>query len=268
VTRLSRIRLKISIALAAIACLAGVACSGTNSDSVDTKKIFAELTASAAITGRTEVSAALRISGPILSNQVRLVEGDLLRATRIDPITLTEDDQVMTRSRGAVTISYSTVFSSGEKDTGFEVALDRSQSGRVSAIDSRVTLPAPFVLDWVDDPVAMTPAPNPFSRRSSTPYFVIWDPFDAPDFDPGDELHYEVTGSCIQALEGSIDWESGEDVLQLTGVLQDQPPPNDGLSCLLELKFSLRRAGVLDPAFAGGSMVGEQVRYLVLQSPP
>ena len=50
----------------------------------------------------------------------------------------------------------------------------------------------------------------------------------------------------------------------LTGILQDAPPPDDGLSCFIEVEFSLSRDGVVDPAFESGSFVGKQVRVLVL----
>ncbi len=258
------------IAMTLIGTLSGTSCSGSSSRLVETADLFVELIATTASTGRTAVDATLRLTGPNSLNFVDLRAGDALRATLIDPNTLAEDEQTMVRPFGIgnEAVPYSIAFAKGEKDTGIEVAFDRTGSGRISAINSFVTLPVPFMLDWVDDPGAMTAAPNPFSRSSAAPYYVVWDPFDAPDFDPGDELRYAITGTCIQPLEGTIDWQSGEYALQLTGVLQDPAPPNDGLSCQLRLTFSLRRAGVVDPAFAGGSFIGEQLRFMTLQSTP
>lgn len=97
---------------------------------------------------------------------------------------------------------------------------------------------------------------------------MIWDPFDAPDFEPGDALDYEVTGSCIETLRGGIDWPGGEDMLQLTDVLEDRDPPDDGKSCTIRVELTLRRTGMVDPLFADGSFVGEQVRVLKLKSTP
>ena len=65
-----------------------------------------------------------------------------------------------------------------------------------------------------------------------------------------------------------IDWEGGDDVLQLTGAIQDREPPNDGLSCPLTVEIVLRRSFVVDPAFADGVFVGEQIRTMTLQSTP
>ena len=129
-------------------------------------------------------------------------------------------------------------------------------------------MPTPFELDWVEDPVTMRSAPKRFSRSSTTPYFVTWDPFGAPDFAPGDVLSYAVFGNCIEPYSGAIDWPGGEDALQLTGVLEDRPPPRDGRNCLLHVVISLGRTGVLDPAFFDGSFIGKQIRELHLESTP
>jgi hypothetical protein len=115
------------------------------------------------------------------------------------------DSSFVATGRIVATITASAEGTGLTKDTGFEIGFDRNASGHVSADDSSVTLPTLFVLDGVADPVAMTSAPNPFSRSSSTLHFVIWDPFSAPDLEPGDPLHYEVTESCIEAFTGTID---------------------------------------------------------------
>ena len=88
------------------------------------------------------------------------------------------------------------------------------------------------------------------------------------DFEPGDELRAEVTGTCIRTYRDFIDWQSGEDVLQLTGVLQDAAPPNDAMGCPIEVELTLSRRGSTDPAFEGGTFFGEQVRVLTLMSTP
>jgi hypothetical protein len=131
-----------------------------------------------------------------------------------------------------------------------------------------VTLPSPFALDWVSDPDTLAPAPKTFSRSAASPVFIVWDPFGAPDFEPGDTLHFAVTGQCIETYSGTIDWQAGEDVLELTGVLEDAAPPRDGRICPTRVEITLRRQGVIDAAYAGGAFVGEQVRTLRLISTP
>jgi hypothetical protein len=264
----------------ALMSLTGTACAdwldsgdwggSSGSKSVATDEIYAELLAQADGSGSSEVQATLGIS-PSLRTTLVLNGGDRLNATSVDPVLLDEEEKVLRKRKDGGDRWYSRSFQIGGKDTLFEVALDRGGS-RVSAPDSFATLPAPFVLDWVDDTVALTLAPEPFSRSSATPYYVVWDPFDAPDFEPGDEpgdeLDYEVTGDCIETFQGALDWEAGGDALQLTGVLPDRPPPDDGMSCPLRVEIRLGRMGTLDPAFLGGSFWGEQLRVLELDSTP
>ena len=164
--------------------------------------------------------------------------------------------------------AYTGTFNTQQKDDAIEVVFDRSATGQSSASGSILTMPTPFELDWVEDPVSMSAAPKTFSRSSATPYFVVWDPFEAPDFEPGDVLSYNVFGNCVLPATGVIDWPGGEDALQLTGVLLDQASPRDGLNCRLHVVFTLGRTGVLDPAFASGSFVGKQIRELHLESTP
>jgi hypothetical protein len=255
----------------------GGTCSNTSSDpesgNISTGRMTATFHARADGSGNTGIRAELFTQEPTgfggrVPTQVELSGGDELRATRIDPTTLVRTEQVLVRDFGLFTTPYVSIFSNDEKDLRFEITFDRRGTGERSATDSFVTLPTPFELDWVDDPVAMTPAPTRFSRSSSISYFVIWDPFDAPDFEPGDELTYDVTGDCIRTYSGTIDWEAGEDVLELTGVLLDRDPPDDGMACPIEVEFTLERTGTLDAAFDAGSFRGLQVRVLNLQSTP
>ncbi len=263
-------RARLAIAVAACVCLAGAACGDSESSTdVETDAMTAIFSATAHGNGLTDVRAELRIPGDdILDDYVNLNRGDRLIAKRTYPITLEENERILFEHHLFGDSTYGVGFRDHEKDSLIEIALDRSATGEVSANDSSVTLPTPFELDWVDDFVAMSEAPEPFSRSSATPYFVVWDPFGAPDFEPGDALSFSVTGNCIETFQGVIDWQGGEDSLQLTGVLDDRDPPHDKKSCPLRVAFRSSRAGTVDPAFAGGSFVGRQVRILKLQSTP
>ena len=157
--------LRLTAAVIVLGYLTGAACTSTDSSFVATRGIVATFAASADGTGMTEVTAKLRVSGSSPFDFVALVGGDVLTATRIDPATLAEQEQVMIERMFLGRTTYSAFFLGQAKDTGFEVALDRSRSGHVSGNDSSVTLPTPFVLDWVADPVAMTSAPNPLLAK-------------------------------------------------------------------------------------------------------
>lgn len=257
------------LSLAGFLFLSGAACdSDEPSDAISTSEMTARFVARANASGVTKVMAELLVPGDLVLENVDLNGGDRLIATRIDPITLDEGDRVMVENDDHFETSYRANFPTGEHDTRIEIDFDRSASGQTDASGSSVTLPSPFALQWVSDPVAMTPAPRFFSRSVATPHYVVWDPFGAPDFEDGDELVYEVTGSCIQTLTGSIDWEAGEDALELTGALVDQAPPRDGRSCPIRVEFTLRRFGTVSPVYADGSFSGQQRRILELQTVP
>lgn len=257
----------------ALSCLAASGCdTDESSPRVETSDMRARFVARSKGGEKTRVIAELLVQdgGPFFLDHVNLNGGDKLIATAIDPIRLDEKEKrLVERDTGLEGGRfYAARFGGIEKDEAFEVLFDRSSTGLTSAGVSTTSLPSPFELDWVSDPVSGSPAPRPFSRSSATPLFVVWDPFDAPDFDPGDQLLFAVTGNCIRTYSGSIDWPGGEDALQLTQVLEDRDPPRDGESCDLRVELTLRRAGTVADEYEGGTFYGEQVRVLHLPSRP
>jgi len=246
--------------------IGGYCADNRSSPNLATGVMTPTFTARAVGTSGTDVRAFLEVPAEDFGEDwVDFEDGDRLVATRIDPETGEETDKVLFEHGGN---HYGVGFPHEAKDTEIVIAFDRRATGRTSAPDSSVTLPTPFELDWVDDPVAMSDAPEPFSRSSATPYYVVWDPFDAPDFVPGDVLTYQVSGRCVLLEQGTIDWQGGEDALELTNLLDDAGPPNDGTDCPIRVELTLRRAGTVDPAYAGGSFVAEQVRVMNLRSTP
>lgn len=262
-----------SHALVILACLSTAACDDDKpSPEIETSAMRARFVARSTGGEQTRVIAELltQDGGPFFLDHVNLNGGDKLIATAIEPIRLDEKEKrLVERDEGLENNRfYAAPFDGIEKNTAFELVFDRSATGQTSTGISTTSLPSPFELDWVSDPVAGTPAPRPFSRSSATPYFVVWDPFDAPDFEPGDQLVFSVTGSCIDAFSGMIDWPGGEDALQLTQVLEDRDPPRDGENCRLRVELTLRRTGTVAAEFEGGTFHGEQVRVLHLPSRP
>lgn len=249
--------------------LPGAACdSDRDSATIATSEMTARFVARANASGVTKIVAELLVPGDLVLENVDLNGGDRLIARRIAAGSGDARERVMVEKDDLVDTEYGANFQTGERDTRIEIDFDRTASGQADAIGSSVTLPSPFALQWVSDPVAMTPAPRFFSRSTATPYYVVWDPFGAPDFEPGDELDYAVTGTCIQTLSGTIDWAGGEDALELTAALEDANPPQDGRSCPIRVEFTLSRSGAISPAFDGGSIVGAQGRVLKLQTVP
>jgi hypothetical protein len=258
------------LAASSFTLLAGSSCDGPGepSKNVETSEMTANFVATTTGVEKMRVRATLTIPGMgILADRVSLTGGDRLIATNIDASMQTETEKTLQKNGGLFGPRYQSQFRTQDKDTRIEIVLDRSKSGKANAGISSTTLPTPFELDWVADPIAKTPAPNKFSRSSATPYYVVWEPFDAPDFEPGDDFRFSITGSCIMADSGNIDWQGGVDALRLTGVLQDNPD-KPGRSCDLHVELSLSRDGTVDGAYAGGTFVGEQVRVMKLQSVP
>jgi hypothetical protein len=228
----------------------------------------ARFVARANASGVTKIVAELLVPGDLVLENVDLNGGDRLIATKRDPGSIDGSDRVMVEHDDHVETSYGANFQTDQRDTRMEIDFDRSASGQADANGSSVTLPSPFALQWVSDPVAMTSAPRFFSRSSATPYYVVWDPFGAPAFEAGDVLVYSVTGRCIETLEGTIDWAGGEDALELTAALEDAAPPRGDRACPIRVEFTLQRQGTVATAFAGGSFVGAQGRVLKLQTVP
>jgi hypothetical protein len=240
------------------------ACTSTDSTYIDTAGMYANFEAEAVGDGTTDVRGSLRQNGVHSTSFIDLEGGDLLRAVAINPSTLSEQDKIMTEHQLFGGTWYTANFPLDDKDTEFRIEYERVE--KESAMNSVASIPVSLdPLIWSPDPTVATPddAPNPFSRASTTPYYVGWRPNDAPFFETGDELSYEVTGTCIQTFQGNIDWNV-YDALQLTGAMTDAEPPNDG-TCEITVKITLSRDnGYVDGAFAGGIFVGKQTRTLRL----
>lgn len=261
------VRLIVSILM--LVFLSGASCdSDRESSTIETSEMTARFVARANASGVTKIVAELLVSDGLVQENVNLDGGDRLIASRIEPGAIDASDRVMVERVDGFETEYGANFQSGERDTVIGIDFDRSASGQLDATGSSVTLPTPFAIRWVSDPVALTPAPRFFSRSTPTPLYVVWDPSGAPDFEPGDELLYEVTGTCIRRISGEIDWAGGEDALELTAALEDAAPPNDGRSCPVRVELNLVRSGTISPAFAGGTFDGAQGRVLKLQTVP
>lgn len=224
----------------------------------------ASLVASGRASGETVVRAALRSD----AGDVRLEESESLRAMSTPLGESVTTAQVLAEERRPSGTTYQSTLSGNATGTLVEVVLDRSATKGVVARDSIVALPTTFELLWVTSPVTREPAALDFSRSSEEGRYVLWEPYGSPHFEEGDELGYAVTGDCIRSLRGEVDWQNGEDSLQLTGTLRDRNPTGKGTACVIEVELSLRRRGHVDPLFGDGSFLAEQVRKLQILARP
>lgn len=255
---------RLVVGVISMGALVGASCAPSESKVIQTRRMSADFVATARNSRVTQIRATLRSS----FDDVELTGGDTLTAITTDPVTFVETERRLVADRGFFGVSYERDFPGNEKDTLIEITLDRTSTNNVTASDSNVTMPTPFMLHWVASPISLEPVPLDFSRSSLETRFVVWDPFDAPDFEVGDVLDFSITGSCIEPYFGIIDWEDGEDALELTDVLQDRQPPNGGQTCVIDVVMTLSRDGVVDSAFRNGTFVAEQIRVLTLLARP
>ncbi len=255
---------RLVVGVISMGALVGASCSPTESEVLQTSGMRANFVATAQGSGGTLVRATLRSS----SGDVELTGGDRLSATTTDPVTFAKNTRGLLSERRLFGVSYVRVFPGNEKDTMIEISFDRASADNVTAPNSSATMPTPFTLHWVASPITGEPVPLDFSRSSLETRFVIWDPVDMPDFELDDVLRFSITGACIEPYSGIIDWEQGEDALELTNVLRDREAPGDGQTCVIEIEVKLSRNGSVDSAFSTGIFVTEQVRVLTLLARP
>lgn len=236
------------------------ACSTSDSDVIDTNGIYATFEALAQGDGKTVVSATLEIGRNSL-NFLKLEGGDALRAVMINPTTLAENPLGMEQQSGLGMTWYETEFQTQSLNTGFRVEFTRGSSSKVNAISSNVTMPSP--IDLLTSNGGTT-----FSRASTTPFYVQWDPY---TFLTGDQLTYSITGSCIQTAQGTIAWpesQGGVDTLELTNNFLTALAGHETETCMTTLTLALTRLGSVDPAFEGGVFTATQERTLSLTCQP
>ena len=94
---------RLMIAAIALSCLIGLACSDSDSDAIETRALRAIFVARGDVSGATDVTAKLRLG----FDPVELTGGDLLIATRTDPVTIAEDERFPEASTGRLERTHS-----------------------------------------------------------------------------------------------------------------------------------------------------------------
>lgn len=217
-------------------------CGTTDSSSLLTKGMSAEISAATHGDGTTLVSASLYDGYPEQLIFVDLAPGDQLVATAGGTSMTLDKTQLLTL------IAYTATFQTGNEGDEFKVDFQRTVDG--GAPNSTVTLPAPFTLGT---------APTSASRAQDLT--LTWSPSGSTD-----QMAWEANGDCIQTTSGSIPADTGTFTIPAnTFVL----PQGAAQQCQVSLTVLRKRAGSLDPAFGkGGDIIGEQERTAMFTSTP
>ena len=225
--------------IALIALLA--ACGTTESSSLLTTGIAADMSAVTTGDGTTRVTAELFNGSPDQLIFVDLQPGDELVAD------VGGQSMTLAKTQLVTIISYDATFATGDQGDEFTVDFQRMVDDGAPA--STVTLPAPFTID----PVAAS------SSRAAALTITY-----APS-GTSDPVGWQASGDCIEVATGAAASDSGSITIP-AGMLT----ANSGsTSCMVTVSLTRERAGTLDPHFGkGGEIQGQQVRTAMTTSTP
>jgi hypothetical protein len=218
------------------------ACGTTESSSLLTTGIAADMSAVTTGDGTTRVTAELFNGSPDQLIFVDLQSGDELVAhTGSQSMTLAKA-QLLT------IISYEATFGTGDEGNEFTVDFQRMVDDGAPA--STVTLPAPFTID----PIAA-------SSSRGAPLTITYAPSGTSD-----PVGWQASGNCIGVATGAAASDSGSITIP-AGTLTVNT--GSATSCVVTVSLTRARAGVLDAHFGkGGEIQGQQVRTTMTTSTP
>lgn len=217
--------------------LCGMCSDSTKSSNVRTSGVRAEMRLHSGEGGPTEVSARLRVGGPLSNTFLTVTDGDELTAENgMDKVALVgvrsmivapSNEGILPTDSGGRTV---TVKFMRPRDT--------------SAPGSTVTMPNGFRVT--------TPLEGELFGKAH-PVVVTWSPTGS------DPMDWSFRGACIEDKAGTETVDKGRVEVMLTGART----ADGGLAttCNVTIHLSRTRTGVLDPAFGeGGSIVATQDR--------
>ena len=232
--------LKLGLAFSVLAC----ACGTTNSDSLLTSGMSAEISVWGSSDGTTTVEAELYSGDPDQLIFVKLDDGDQLVATTASQSLPLVEDQI------APFVEYDAQFLTNTDGAQFTVDLERSLDS--GAPSSTVSLPAPFTLAAVST-----------SASRAAELAIAWSPASATD-----PMTWQIDGSCIETAGGTVTGDPGSQTVAANTLVK---AAGNGVadSCTATLTLTRSRDGVLDPHFGhGGSIVAQQVRTATFTTTP
>jgi hypothetical protein len=226
-------------------------CTSIQSSDLKTAGMTATMTVAADGTGSTKATVALNVDNNP-TDFVSLSSGDSLTATAGGSASRSlSQDTVLGE------IDYVASFS-GEGGTGTPYLVAFNRSTETSAPVSECTLPEPFEI--------VQPAPGASFSRSASDLTIAYAPAGSAD-----AMSYSVQGSCVSQVSGqTVAGDPGVIVIPkgtLVAASSGQGGAQSG-ACQVSITVVRQRQGTLDPHFAGGTIVGEQVRGVMVGSVP
>ena len=227
--------------------LLGLGCNSVDSDGVFTSALYASIVATADGDGATRVETTLYLERPSSLNYIELEGGDVLMA--YGPAA---ESKQMRESQFLGITSYAATFEA--EDSGSEFIVELSRIVDDSAPDSRVTLPTAFDVVTADG--------TTYSRADDD-IAIDWAPFDS-----GDDLDFNVSGSCIEPFGGAVEGDPGTLTILATELVKREAATTAD-SCEATVTLSRGRAGTVDPAYGhGGSAFAYQRRVFSFTTAP
>jgi hypothetical protein len=219
-------------------------CSTVDSSDILTSGIHAELRASSAGEGTTQVSATLYLGNPINLNFVDLTGDDELVASNGG------QTKVMSETIILNIVGHHATFQTDAEGEEFSIDFQRTVDN--GAPESVATLPAKFTL---------TGPTAPTSRAAEIA--LTWTPAGSPD-----QMGWQATGDCIDLATGNITGDSGSFSVP-ANALKKKMGTGIADSCMVKVVVSRTRDGDLDPAYGkGGHIAGIQARTVTVMSNP
>jgi hypothetical protein len=221
------------------------ACTKTESTSVLTSGVSAELTVVGYGDGRTIAWGRLKVGDPGSSNFLDIIGDDRLEANT------GASTQRMSKGEFLGLVSYRADFKGSDLGgTKYTIAFERNVDD--GAPNSHCTLPAPF------KPASIAEGSS-ISRANGT-FDITWGADSA-----GDKMRWQASGTCIERASGSIAGDPG--ALRIDGIKAAQNKSAE--TCDVTVEIFRERPGTLDASYGkGGSITCEQTRSIKFKSAP
>jgi hypothetical protein len=226
-------------------------CTSVQSSDLKTAGMSATMTVAADDTGFTTTTVALNVDDNG-TDFVTLSPGDSLVAT-----AAASASQPLAQDSFLGEVNYVARFG-GESGGGTPYVVSFNRTNDQSAPSSTCTLPVPFAIS--------SPAPEAAFSRSSSDIAITYAPSGT-----GDAVSYGVQGDCVsQIASASVVGDPGVIVIPRGTLIAAQGGQGSAQSGLCNATITVvrQRSGAIDPHFAGGTIVAQQVRQLMVASGP
>ncbi len=235
------------VPLAFVSFIAIAGCAKTESSSLLTSGVSAEITVTADGSGNAVASAELFDGDPLRLNFLELEGNDALL------VSSGTSSARLSRSEFLNIVSYSATLPGAGRD-GQSFTVDFQRTVDKGAPESTCTIPDSFALS--------PPAANSPISRANSDMTLTWSPSGLSD-----AMSYQVSGDCVQTLTKSISGDPGTVTIPKGSVVASNTSQPG--TCNINIAVLRQRAGHLDSNYGkGGSIYGVQSRSVTVQSAP